>query len=171
MHNTSDIKTEFFINLKGYISDKVHKNNLDNQNITDTNAVKLNNSCTCKVRSTVSDVIAISFTLVLQDIACTLSASLLNKEFFGNYIDNDYMFSFMRFSSNPQLQYAFSGILEEEADDFNLELGIDTSSLLVSELFSQLLQPVIPQQSFCYRDFKTTTDVIEAGEPLTLSRF
>ncbi|KAI9254719.1 hypothetical protein EDC94DRAFT_235550 [Helicostylum pulchrum] len=64
------------------------------------------------------------------------------------------MFSFIRFSSNPQLQYVFSKVLEEEADDFNLELGIDTSCLLVPELFSQLLQPVISQRPLCYKYFE-----------------
>ncbi|GAA5800888.1 hypothetical protein HPULCUR_006327 [Helicostylum pulchrum] len=167
-HNTSDgnnifglfsskIKTEFFANLKDHISDNVRamlQNNLGTQRTTDTNAVKLNSSCNCKVRLTTVDIIDVSFTPVLQDIACTLSASLLNKELFGNYVNIDYMFSFIRFSSNPQLQYAFSKILEEEADDFNLELGIDTSCLLVPELFSQLLQPVISQRPLCYTDFK-----------------
>ncbi|GAA5800281.1 hypothetical protein HPULCUR_005707 [Helicostylum pulchrum] len=151
---SSKIKKEFFANLKGHISDNVLQNNLGTQSTTDTHAVKLNSSCNCKVRLTTSDIIDVSFTRVLQDIACILSASLLNKELFGNYANIDYMFSFIRFSSNPQLQYAFSKILEEEADDFNLELGIDTSCLLVPELFSRLLQPVISQQPLCYKDFK-----------------
>ncbi|KAI9258435.1 hypothetical protein EDC94DRAFT_675763 [Helicostylum pulchrum] len=151
---SSKTKTELFANLKDHISDNVLQNNLGTQNTTETNAVKLNSSCNCKVRLTTADIIDVSFTPVLQDIACTLSASLLNKELFGNYVNIDYMFSFIRFSSNPQLQYAFSKILEEEADDFNLELGIDTSCLLVPELFSQLLQPVISQRSLCYKDFE-----------------
>ncbi|GAA5800242.1 hypothetical protein HPULCUR_005667 [Helicostylum pulchrum] len=154
---SSKTKTEFFANLKGHISDNVRvvlQNNLGTQNTADTHAVKLNSSCNCKVRLTTADIIDVSFTPVLQDIACTLSASLLNKELFGNYANIDYMFSFIRFSSNPQLQYEFSKILEEEADDFNLELGIDTSCLLVPELFSQLLQPVISQRPLCYKDFE-----------------
>ncbi|KAI9263593.1 hypothetical protein EDC94DRAFT_83857 [Helicostylum pulchrum] len=151
---SSKTKSELFANLKGHISDNVLQNNLDTQNTTDTNAVKLNSSCKCKLRLTTADIIDVSFTRVLQDIACTLSASLLNKELFGNYANIDYMFSFVRFSSNPQLQYTFSKILEEEADDFNLELGIDTSCLLVPELFSQLLQPVISQRTLCYKDFE-----------------
>ncbi|KAI9263652.1 hypothetical protein EDC94DRAFT_85888 [Helicostylum pulchrum] len=165
VHNTSDdneildlfsskTKTELFANLKGHISDNVLQNNPGTQSTTDTHAVKLNSFCSCKVRLTTADIIDVSFTPVLQDIACTLSASLLNKELFGNYVNIDYMFSFIRFNSNPQLQYAFSKILEEEADDFNLELGIDTSCLLVPELFSQLLQPVISQRPLCYKDFK-----------------
>ncbi|GAA5806599.1 hypothetical protein HPULCUR_012139 [Helicostylum pulchrum] len=154
---SSNTKTEFFANLKGHISDNVRvvlQNNLGTQSTTDTHAVKLNISCNCKVRLTTADIIDVSFTPVLQDIACTLSASFLNTELFGNYTNVDYMFSFVRFSSNPQLQYAFSKILEEEADDFNLELGIDTSCLLVPELFSQLLQPVISQRPLCYKDFE-----------------
>ncbi|GAA5800302.1 hypothetical protein HPULCUR_005728 [Helicostylum pulchrum] len=165
VHNTSDdnkildlfsskTKTELFSNLKSHISDNVLQNNLGTQSTTDTNAVKLNSSCNCKVRLTTADIIDVSFTPVLQDIACTLSASLLNKGLFGNYINIDYMFSFIRFNSNPQLQYAFSKILEEEADDFNLELGIDTSCMLVPELFGQLLQPVISQRPLCYKDFE-----------------
>ncbi|KAI8094110.1 hypothetical protein BDF21DRAFT_408017 [Thamnidium elegans] len=67
------------------------------------------------------------------------------------------MFSFIRFNNNPQLQYAFARILEEEADDFNLELGIDTSCFLVPELFSQLLRPVIAQRPLCYKSFKIGT--------------
>ncbi|GAA5796674.1 hypothetical protein HPULCUR_002049 [Helicostylum pulchrum] len=143
-HNTGDdnkildlflleTKTELFANLRVHISDNVLQNNPDTQNSVETNTVKLNNSCNCKVRLTIADIIDISFAPVLQDIACTLSGSLLNKELFGNYMNIDYMFSFIRFSSNPQLQYAFAKILEEEADDFNLELGIDTSCLLVPE--------------------------------------
>ncbi|KAI9274961.1 hypothetical protein EDC94DRAFT_591640, partial [Helicostylum pulchrum] len=151
---SSKTKTELFVNLKSHISDNVLQNNLGTPRSADTNALKLNSSCNCKVRLTTVDIIDISFTPVLQDIACTLSASLLNKELFGNYINIDYMFSFIRFNSNPQLQYAFSKILEEEADDFNLELGIDTSCLLVPELFSQLLQPVISQRPLCYKDFE-----------------
>ncbi|GAA5804855.1 hypothetical protein HPULCUR_010363 [Helicostylum pulchrum] len=151
---SSTTKTEFFTNLKSHISDNVLQNNLGMQNTADTHAVKLNSFCSCKVRLTTADIIDVSFTPVLQDIACTLSASLLNKELFGNYVNIDYMFSFVRFSSNPQLQYVFSKILEEEADDFNLELGIDTSCLLVPELFSQLLQPVISQRPLCYKDFE-----------------
>ncbi|GAA5800231.1 hypothetical protein HPULCUR_005656 [Helicostylum pulchrum] len=154
---SSKTKTEFFANLKGHISDNVRvvlQNNPGTQSTADTHAVKLNSFCSCKVRLTTADIIDVSFTPVLQDIACTLSASLLNKELFGNYVNIDYMFSFIRFNSNPQLQYAFSKILEEEADDFNLELGIDTSCLLVPELFSQLLQPVISQRPLCYKDFK-----------------
>ncbi|KAI9259793.1 hypothetical protein EDC94DRAFT_612107 [Helicostylum pulchrum] len=165
VHNTSDdnkildlfssnIKEDFFMNLKDNISDNVLQNNFGTQSTADTHAVKLNSSCDCKVRLTTTDIIDVSFTPVLQDIACTLSASLLNKELFGNYANVDYMVSFIRFNSNPQLQYAFSKILEEEADDFNLELGIDTSCLLVPELFSQLLQPVISQRPLCYKDFE-----------------
>ncbi|KAI9259810.1 hypothetical protein EDC94DRAFT_154204 [Helicostylum pulchrum] len=165
VHNTSEVnkildlfssktKTEFFANLKNHISDNVLQNNLDTQNTADTHAVKLNSSCNCKVRLTTADIIDVSFTPVLQDIACTIYASLLNKELFGNYTNIDYMFSFIRFSSNPQLQYAFSKILEEEANDFNLKLGIETSCLLVPELFSQLLQPVISQRPLCYKDFE-----------------
>ncbi|GAA5815553.1 hypothetical protein MFLAVUS_009065 [Mucor flavus] len=168
MHNTSNkskifglfssnIKAEFFANLKVHISDNVLQNNPGAQITMDTYAVKLNNSCNCKVRLTTADIIDVSFTPVLQDIACTLSASLLNKELFGNYINIDYLFSFIRFSSNPQLQYAFAKILEEEADDFNLELGIDTCCLLVPELFSQLIRPVIAQRPLCYKDFKMGT--------------
>ncbi|GAA5815466.1 hypothetical protein MFLAVUS_008978 [Mucor flavus] len=166
MHNTSDkskifglfssnIKTEFFANLKVHISDNVLQNNPGAQSKSGTYAVKLNNSCNCKVHLATADVIDISFTPVLQDIACTLSGSLLNKELFGNYMNIDYLFSFIRFSSNPQLQYAFARILEEEADDFNLELGIDTCCLLVPKLFNQLIRPVIAQRPFCYKDFKT----------------
>ncbi|GAA5798335.1 hypothetical protein HPULCUR_003737 [Helicostylum pulchrum] len=151
---SSKTKTELFANLKSHISDNVLQNNLGTQSTTGTNAVKLNSSCNCKVRLPTADIIDVSFTPVLQDIACTLSASLLNKKLFGNYVNIDYMFSFIRFSSNPQLQYAFSKILEKEADDFNLELGIDTSCLLVPELFSQLLQPVISQQPLYYKDFE-----------------
>ncbi|KAI9259772.1 hypothetical protein EDC94DRAFT_152955 [Helicostylum pulchrum] len=101
---SSKTKTELFTNLKSHISDNVLQNNLGTQNTADTHAVKLNSSCNCKVRLTTADIIDVSFTPVLQDIACTLSASLLNKELFGNYINIDYMFSFIRFSSNPQLQ-------------------------------------------------------------------
>ncbi|GAA5800341.1 hypothetical protein HPULCUR_005768 [Helicostylum pulchrum] len=148
VHNTSEenkildlfsskTKTELFANLKSHISDNVLQNNLGTQRTTDTNAIKLNSSCDCKVRLTTADIIDVSFTPVLQDIAGTLSGSF-----------------FIHFSSNPQLQYAFSKILEEEADDFNLELGIDTSCLLVPELFSQLLQPVISQRPLCYKDFE-----------------
>ncbi|GAA5815550.1 hypothetical protein MFLAVUS_009062 [Mucor flavus] len=172
MHNTSDkskifglfssnIKAEFFANLKVHISDNVLQNNPGAQITMDTYAVKLNNSCNCKVRLTTADIIDVSFTPVLQDIACTLSASLLNKELFGNYINIDYLFSFIRFSSNPQLQYAFAKILEEEADDFNLELGIDTCCLLVPELFSQLIRPVIAQRPLCYKDFKMEMLIFE----------
>ncbi|GAA5812921.1 hypothetical protein MFLAVUS_006382 [Mucor flavus] len=168
MHNTSDkskifglfssnIKAEFFANLKVHISDNVRvvlQNNPGAQITMDTYAVKLNNSCNCKVRLTTADIIDVSFTPVLQDIACTLSASLLNKELFGNYINIDYLFSFIHFNNNPQLQYAFAKILEEEADDFNLELGIDTCCLLVPQLFSQLIRPIIAQQPLFYKDFK-----------------
>ncbi|GAA5812780.1 hypothetical protein MFLAVUS_006238 [Mucor flavus] len=165
MHNTSDkskifglfssnIKTEFFANLKVHISDNVLQNNPGAQITMDTYAVKLNNSCNCKVRLTTADIIDISFTPVLRDIACTLSASLLNKELFGNYINIDYLFSFIRFNNNPQLQYAFAKILEEEADDFNLELGIDTCCLLVPQLFSRLIRPIIAQRPLCYKDFR-----------------
>ncbi|KAI8087466.1 hypothetical protein BDF21DRAFT_450576 [Thamnidium elegans] len=153
IHNTSDdrkilnlfsskIKTEFFANLKGHISDNVLQNNSGTQSITDTSAIKLNDSCNY-----------MSFTPVLQDIACTLYASLLNKELFGNFINIDYLFSLIHFNNNPQLQYAFARTLEEEADNFNLELGIDTTCFLVPELFSQILQPVIAQRPLCYRDF------------------
>ncbi|KAI9261335.1 hypothetical protein EDC94DRAFT_609894 [Helicostylum pulchrum] len=151
---SSKTKKELFANLKSHISDNVLQNNLGTHSTADTNAVKLNSSCNCKVRLTTTDIIDVSFTPVLQDIACTLSASFLNKELFGNYINIDYMFSFIRFSCNLQLLYAFTKILEEEADDFNLELGIDTSCLLVPELFSQLLQPVISQRPLCYKDFE-----------------
>ncbi|GAA5800284.1 hypothetical protein HPULCUR_005710 [Helicostylum pulchrum] len=151
---SSKTKTELFSNLKSHISDNVLQNNLGTQSTADTHAVKLNSSCNCKVRLTTADIIDVSFTPVLQDIACALSASLLNKELFGNYVNIDYMSSFIRFNSNPQLQYAFSKILEEEADDFNLELGIDTSCMLVPELFSQLLQPAISQRPLCYKDFE-----------------
>ncbi|GAA5812181.1 hypothetical protein MFLAVUS_005631 [Mucor flavus] len=165
MHNTSDksevldlfsskTKKEFFTILRVHISDNVLQNNPGAQRNVDTNSVKLNNSCNCKVRLTTADIIDISFTPVLQDIACTLSGSLLNKELFGNYMNIDYLFSFIHFNNNPQLQYAFARILEEEADDFNLELGIDTCCLLVPELFSQLIRPVIAQRPLCYKDFK-----------------
>ncbi|GAA5812782.1 hypothetical protein MFLAVUS_006240 [Mucor flavus] len=150
----SKTKKEFFAILRVHISDNVLQNNSGAQSTMDTNAVKLNSSCNCKVRLTTADIIDVSFTPVLQDIACTLFASLLNKELFGNYININYLFSFIRFSSNPQLQYAFTRILEEEADDYNLELGIDTCCLLVPELFSQLIRPVIAQRPFCYKDFR-----------------
>ncbi|GAA5815425.1 hypothetical protein MFLAVUS_008933 [Mucor flavus] len=169
MHNTSDkskildlfsskTKKEFFTILSVHISDNVRavlQNNPGVQSKFGANAVKLNNSCNCKVRLTTADIIDASFTLVLQDIACILSGSLLNKELFRNYTNIDYMFSIIRFNNNPQLQHTFARILEEEAVDFNLELGIDTSCLLVPVIFSQLLQPVIAQRSFCYKDFKT----------------
>ncbi|GAA5815457.1 hypothetical protein MFLAVUS_008968 [Mucor flavus] len=165
MHNTSDkskildqfsskTKKEFFTILRVHISDNALQNNPGAQSATETNAVKLNNSCNCKFDLTTADIIDISFTPVLQDVACILSGSLLNKGLFGNYMNIDYLFSFIRFSSNPQLQCAFARILEEEADDFNLELGIDTCCLLIPELFSQLLQPVIAQQPLCYKDFE-----------------
>ncbi|GAA5812910.1 hypothetical protein MFLAVUS_006371 [Mucor flavus] len=168
MHNTSDkskildifslkLKKEFFANFNSHIFDNVRvvlQNNPGAQKTTETNAVKLNNSCNCKVRLTTADIIDISFTPVLQDIACTLSASLLNKKIFGNYTNIDYLFSFIQFNNNPQLQYAFARILEEEAVGYNLELGIDTCCLLVPELFSQLIRPVIAQQPLCYKDFK-----------------
>ncbi|GAA5815480.1 hypothetical protein MFLAVUS_008992 [Mucor flavus] len=177
MHNTSDkskildlfsskTKKEFFIILGVHISDNVLQNNPGAQSKSDTYVVKLNNSCNCKVHFTTADIIDISCTPVLQDIACTLYGSLLNKELFGNYMNIDYLFSFIRFSSNPQLQYAFSRILEEEADDFNLELGIDTCCLLVPELFSQLIQPVIAQRPLCYKDFK-----IGALQQVSISKF
>lgn len=124
------------------------------QSAVDTDTIKFNRHCNCEVRLTTIDIIDIAFTPVLQDIGCTLFASLLNKELFGNYINIDYLFSIMHFNNNPQLQYAFSRILEEEADDFNLELGIDTSCLVIPKLFSQLLRPVIAQQPLLYNDFK-----------------
>ncbi|GAA5815403.1 hypothetical protein MFLAVUS_008911 [Mucor flavus] len=165
MHNTSDksgildlfsskTKKEFFTILRVHISDNVLQNNSGAQSNVDANYLKLNSSCDCKVRLTTADIVDISFTPVLQGIACTLSASLLNKELFGNYMNIDYMFSVIHFNNNPQLQYAFARILEEEADDYNLELGIDTCCLLIPELFSQLLLPIISQRSFCYKDFK-----------------
>ncbi|GAA5800177.1 hypothetical protein HPULCUR_005602 [Helicostylum pulchrum] len=138
---SSKIKEDFFMNLKSHISDNVR-------------AVNKIQHCNCEVRLTTIDIIDIAFTPVLQDIGCTLFASLLNKELFGNYINIDYLFSIMHFNNNPQLQYAFSRILEEEADDFNLELGIDTSCLVIPKLFSQLLRPVIAQQPLLYNDFK-----------------
>ncbi|GAA5802043.1 hypothetical protein HPULCUR_007503 [Helicostylum pulchrum] len=57
------------------------------------------------------------------------------------------------FSSKTKKEL-FANLKKEEADDFNLELGIDTSCLLVPELFSQLLQPVISQRPLCYKDFE-----------------
>ncbi|GAA5815490.1 hypothetical protein MFLAVUS_009002 [Mucor flavus] len=155
IHNTSDgnnifglfsskLKTEFFANLKGHISNNVRailQNNPGVQSKFGTNAVKLNNSCNCKVRLTTADIIDVPFTPVLQDIACILSGSLLNKEFFGNYMNIDYTFSFIRFNNNPQLQYAFARILEEEANNYNLELGIDTSCLLLPDQLSRRNRP------------------------------
>ncbi|KAI8087508.1 hypothetical protein BDF21DRAFT_397169 [Thamnidium elegans] len=141
-------KTEYFVNLKRYISDSVLKNNTNIHSTVETNTVKSNSPCGCIVRLTTADIIEISFTSVLQDITCTLSASLLNKELSGNYVNIDYLLSLIRFSNNPQLKYAFTKILEEEAVDFNLELGIDTLCLFIPELYSQLLLPVITQRSF-----------------------
>lgn len=66
----------------------------------------------------------------------------------------DYLFILIHFSNNSQLQYAFTNILEEEADDFNLELGIDASCLVVPELSSELLQPVRALRPSHYKDFQ-----------------
>ncbi|KAI9255879.1 hypothetical protein EDC94DRAFT_650585 [Helicostylum pulchrum] len=128
---SSKTKTELFANLKSHISDNVlqnnfgtQSNNLGMQSTADTHAVKTS--------------LSLQFYKILPAF----------------YLPLYYMFSFVRFSSNPQLQYAFSKILEEEADDFNLELGIDTSCLLVPELLSQLLQPVISQRPLCYKYFE-----------------
>ncbi|GAA5804199.1 hypothetical protein HPULCUR_009686 [Helicostylum pulchrum] len=57
------------------------------------------------------------------------------------------------FSSKTKTEL-FANLKKEEADDFNLELGIDTFCLLVPELLSQLLQPVISQRPLCYKYFE-----------------
>lgn len=120
----------------------------------DTDTVYLNSCCDCKICLTISDIIDISFVPVLQDIACTLSASLLNTELFGDYMNIDYLFTLIHFSNNPLLQHAFIKILEEEADDYNLELGIDTSCLVIPELYSSFLQPILTERPFWYKTFQ-----------------
>ncbi|KAI8087077.1 hypothetical protein BDF21DRAFT_413689 [Thamnidium elegans] len=150
------IQIEFANNFKHYISSHILGTSSPYQN-TNKNTVWLSSSCSCKINVTIHDVIEISFKPVLQDLAVTILSSLINKRLFGKYLNVQHLFNLIHFNKNPQFQDTISRILEEEVDTFNRVQGIDTSWFVIPVLPAYVLQPVINQQHFLYKEFQTGT--------------
>ncbi|KAI9263515.1 hypothetical protein EDC94DRAFT_606987 [Helicostylum pulchrum] len=146
---TLENQVEFTNNLKQYISE----NNLC-QLPNDKYIVQLSVSCNCKVCLMVNDIVEISFRPVLQDITSLLSASLINKEFFGKYWNIRYVFQLIHFNYNTQLQDAVMKMTKEITEDIMVEQEIDIPHYVIPKILDQRLQPVHQQRSFLHKEFQ-----------------
>ncbi|GAA5800329.1 hypothetical protein HPULCUR_005756 [Helicostylum pulchrum] len=146
---TLENQVEFTNNLKQYISE----NNLC-QLPNDKYIVQLSVSCNCKVCLMVNDIVEISFRHVLQDITSLLSASLINKEFFGKYWNIRYVFQLIHFNYNTQLQDAVMKMIKEINEDIMIEQEIDIPHYVIPKMLDQRLQPVYQQRLFLYKEFR-----------------
>ncbi|KAI8087260.1 hypothetical protein BDF21DRAFT_414035 [Thamnidium elegans] len=146
---TLENHAEFTNNFKQYISE----NNLS-QSTNDELIVQLSISCNCKVCLTVNDIIEISFQPVLQNITSLLSASLINKEFFGKYWNIKYVFQLIHFNYNTQLQDAVIKMLKEITEDITTEQEVDTPHYVIPKILDQRLRPVLQQRTFLYKEFQ-----------------
>ncbi|KAG2229928.1 hypothetical protein INT48_008309 [Thamnidium elegans] len=146
---TLENHAEFTNNFKQYISE----NNLS-QPTNDEFIVQLSVSCSCKVCLTANDIIEISFQPVLQDITFLLSASLINKEFFGKYWNIKYVFQLIHFNYNTQLQDVVIKMLKEITEDTMAEQGVDTPHYVIPRILDQRMQPVLQQRAFLYKEFQ-----------------
>ncbi|KAI9359865.1 hypothetical protein BD770DRAFT_471686 [Pilaira anomala] len=149
-------KTELMKNLNKYISDNTLTENPSYRKI-DKVLVQMNTFCLCKVCLTEKDIIEIAFKPMLQEIASLVSASLINKNLFGNYTDIQYLVNFMHFNNNTQLKNTLTCMLNDELDCLNLDRGVDLHSLTLPESPNQLLQPILFQRPFLYRQFQFGT--------------
>ncbi|KAG2235754.1 hypothetical protein INT48_009169 [Thamnidium elegans] len=149
-------KTNFIGSFKEYIKEHILSENAD-WNAADINTISLNNVCNCKVSLTVDDIVEICFRPVLQNLASTISASLINVLLFGNYADVEYFFSAIYFNHNSRFQHVLAKILKDEADDFNQEQEVDILFSVLPELPSQLFKPVLEQESFLFKEFTIGT--------------
>lgn len=113
--------------------------------------------CECKVRLTIYDIIQVSLEPVLQDIATTVSASLKINELFGSYVYIKYAFSLIHFNHNLKFQPIIQKILTDKTKTFNIEEGIETECLIISEPSNYFLLPNIEQQLFLSRRFQIGT--------------
>lgn len=112
-----------------------------------------NQSCNCKVYLSVHDIVNICFKPLLKNITTIAMSSLTNNDLFGRYMFIDYFFSLIHFNRNSQFQKIITQILDEEADYFNPEHGIETFYMVLQELPSQFSHPIPNLQPFCYKGF------------------
>ncbi|GAA5812679.1 hypothetical protein MFLAVUS_006136 [Mucor flavus] len=146
-------KNEFMKNLRCYISNNILGDDPTAKS-REKIGINLTKSCSCKVYLTVYDILEVSFRPVLQDIICIISASLINKDIFGNYPDIKYLIKLIHFNRNTQLQDTLANIFKEEIEDFNQDQGIETTFFTVLELPHMILHPILNQQPLLYRAFQ-----------------
>ncbi|KAI8078618.1 hypothetical protein BDF21DRAFT_494319 [Thamnidium elegans] len=146
----------FRANFKRYISKNILNKNYilkDNDKIN----INISNSCSCVACLTVNDIIYISFRPVLQDIISLVSTSLINNQFFGKYINIQYILYLILFNHNSHLQPILIKILNDETNYFIYEHEIDIHHYVIPQLSRQLLQPVHQQRPFSYKGFQMGT--------------
>ncbi|KAI8078354.1 hypothetical protein BDF21DRAFT_420353 [Thamnidium elegans] len=142
-------RAEFASNLQKYISKNNFYVNL-NQKMT----IRLSVSCNCKVCFMVTDLLDISFRPLLQKISSLVSHSLINEEYFGRCRSIIYVFYLIHFNYNTQFQDAVIKILKEITEDVMIEEGINIPHYVIPKSLNQLLQPVLQQQPFSYKEFR-----------------
>lgn len=82
---------------------------------------------------------------------------MINKQYFGEYNNIQYLFHFINFNNNPQFQQILAKILNDETTEFIYEEKIDIAHYTIPKLSSQLLQLVRQQRPFSYKAFQTGT--------------
>lgn len=92
---------------------------------------------------------------MLEDITSLLSASLINKEFFGKYWNILYVFQLIQFNYNTHFQDAVIKILKEITEDTIFEQGIDAPHYIIPKILDQCPQPVHQQRPFLHKEFQT----------------
>lgn len=96
--------------------------------------MNLHSACDCSIVLSIRDIVEISFKPVMLEIASIISSSLVNENFFGNYINIEYLYSMISFNHNPQFQIILSSLLNEELDRLNEVQGVDTICLAAPEI-------------------------------------
>lgn len=92
---------------------------------------------------------------MLEDITSLLSASLINKEFFGKYWNISYVFQLIQFNYNTHFRDAVIKILKEITEDIFFEQGIDTPHYIIPKILDQCPQPAYLRRSFLHKEFQT----------------
>ncbi|KAI9362633.1 hypothetical protein BD770DRAFT_440586 [Pilaira anomala] len=147
-------KNKFIELLREFISTKIFTGTTDFQ-MDSVRRMELSRTCSCGVNLSVRDLLNISIKPFLYEMASIISSSLINREYFGNYIKIENIFSMIHFNRNQQFQRIFANLLKEGINDFNeTQQNVDIYSLVLLDVPNQLLQPVVHQKLAVYKSFQ-----------------
>lgn len=111
--------------------------------------IQLGSNCNCSVHLSFYDIIDFAFRPTLENMINILSASLINTNLFGNFMEIQHIFCLIHFNNNPRFQKVLVDLLAKESKDY-IEIK---NFFIIPDFPNQLSLPIVQRKPFLHECF------------------